>query len=196
MNYWHAVPVHYIPTLLATGRLLSAARLPSGVIPRPTSILRKRKLGLEDFVHLSFQSITPLLADKHAKGYPHALIRFPESIADLPGAAFLKWNTKKWAHRDEFVPVSDPDEKAAFLLDWQAGKFPSPELLIPQSLDLALADGFFIPEGAWQCLLPIFTLTPELFPPLAPCPHESELLDYLTLAMQGIVLPLLLLPFD
>lgn len=186
MNFWHTIPLHYLPTLLHTGQLFSAAALAhklSYITPRPTAIDRKRKLGLEDYVHLSFKSITPLLRHKHGKGYPHALLRFPETLAERNDTSLLKWNSKRWAHRDEFAPVYDPEHKAEFLKGWRTGSYPSAELLVPGSLSLAEADGFFLPNERYQRFFPKAELAPDLFPTLASCPYEAELESYLLLCL-------------
>ena len=185
---YHAIPLHYLPALARSGRLFSAARLPGGVRPRPTAIARKRKLGLEDVVHLSLVPKTPLLTDKHAKGYPHALIRFPSALLDRPDVSLLKWNTKRWAHRGEFVPVSGIEEKRAFLEDWRGGAYPSAEALVSGSLDLSLADALLLPDtrflgwlDGFQAALPPMSVAPETFQPLAPCAYEDELESYFLL---------------
>lgn len=187
-HLYHAIPLLYLPILAESGRLCSAKRLPEGVRPRPTAIARKRKLGLEDVVHLSLVPKTPLLTDKHAGGYPHGLLRFSATLLERPDVSLLKWNTKRWAHRDEFVPVSDAEEKKAFLEAWREGTYPSAEALVPESLELALADALFLPDArfagwlaAFSPNLPPLSVAPEIFPPLAPCPYDAELANYLTL---------------
>jgi hypothetical protein len=175
-----------LPTLLHSGRIRSSEALSgekSHVMPRPTALARKRALGLGDYVHLSLKPITPLLIHKHQQGFPHALLRFPGTLADLPGNAYLKWNTKKWAHRDEFVPVTDPQEKQDFEVAWEQGAYPSAELLVPASLDLTLSDGFFLPSEAHSSYFPEFTVAPELFPPLAPSAYDDDLHAYLLLCL-------------
>ena len=140
-TFWHTMPLHYVPYLLHTGALVAqsqfaARRLP--ILPRPTAARRDRKLGLEKYVHFSFTPRTPLLADKQKKGYPHVLLEWNAQISELPGAAFSRYNAKKWTHRDDFTPLANPDEKAAFLQErTQTGKFPSAELLIPDAVPLA-----------------------------------------------------------
>ena len=97
-RFWHTTPLHYVPHLLQSGGLLSKARLAATglpIRPRPTALRRDRKLGLADFVHLSLAPRTPLLADKRARGYPHVLLEFEAAVADLPGAAYLPFNTMK-----------------------------------------------------------------------------------------------------
>ena len=137
--FWHAIPLHYAPYLLFSGGLLSQARLAGAnlpIRPRPTAFRRDRRLHLDDYIHLSLEPQTPLLADKRGRGYHHLLIEFARGAADLPGAAFLAYNTKAWRHREDFAPVAGVEEKAAFLAAWQMGSYPSAELLVPGALPL------------------------------------------------------------
>ena len=119
---WHTLPLHYVPYLLHTGALYAQTRLAAlslPIVPRPTATRRDRKLGLDNFVHFSLAAHTPLLRDKHRRGYPHILLRFDAQIADVPGAGFVCYNAKAWRHRDAFIPITNPDEKAAFLRERQ-----------------------------------------------------------------------------
>jgi hypothetical protein len=163
---WHTVPLHYLPYLLESGALLSAARLQAEghpIRPRPTAIARKTKLGLADYVHLSLKSRTPLLADKRAKGYPHALIAWDRAaVLALPGVGLLRFNTKRWAHRDDFLPVTDPEEKAALLTAQARGRYPSLEVLVPERLPLVpgLAVGlYFASEAEREAVAPVVGCT-------------------------------------
>jgi hypothetical protein len=104
--------------------------------PRPKATHRDRKLRLDRYIHLSLEPHTPLLADKLVRGYPHVLVEFVGDVANLPGAAFLRYNARAWRHREDFAPITAPDEKAEFLQAWCAGRFPSAELLIPDELPL------------------------------------------------------------
>ena len=195
--FWHATPLQFLPAILAAGELRASAN------PRPTALARRRKLGLERFVHLSFSSQTPLLANKLQRGYPHALLAFDPEIASQPGAAYLKWNTKRWAHRDEFIPITDPQEKSAFLDSWRCGKFPSAELLIPEQLSLTYATGLLVRSQAeWEFLAsfglntPPMTLAPERFP-VAPEADLSALWTWAAECQKNeALLPSLHLPFD
>ena len=195
--YWHATPLQFLPTILTEGELRASAN------PRPTALARRRKLGLEGFIHLSFSSQTPLLTDKLQRGYPHALLAFAPEIAQLPGAAYLKWNTKRWAHRDEFIPLTDPIEKSAFLDDWRRGKYPSAELLIPERLSLDYAQGLFLLSDAQSDWLVSFGLNtppmqvvPERFP-IAPELDLSALWTWAAECRQaGELLSSPDLPFD
>ncbi len=163
--YWHTTPLHFLPEILNEGALRAS------VHPRPTALSRRRKLGLENYIHLSFSSQTPLLVDKLSRGYPHALLAFPPEIAQLPGAAYLKYNTKRWAHREEFIPITDATEKQAFLAEWRTGRYPSAELLIPEQLLLTYASALVFAsqvEGDWLAAFslptPPISIAPERFP--------------------------------
>lgn len=138
-TFWHVTPLHYAPYLLSTGALYAQERLAAlnlPILPRPTAAARDRKLRLTGYIHLSFSQRTPLLAHKRMLGYPHLLLAFDAGIADLPGAALLKFNAKAWRHREDFLPLTSPEEKNDFWEAWQQGRYPSAELLIPDSLPL------------------------------------------------------------
>lgn len=190
-SYWHTTPLQFLPALLTDGALRAS------VHPRPTALARRRKLGLTGYLHLSLVAHTPLLADKLQKGYPHALLAFDPAIAELPGAAYLRYNTKRWGHRDDFIPITDPGEKADFLAQWRTGKFPSAELLIPETLSLTHATGLYLADQAhadWLARFPALStppmqVAPERFPPGAvedltqlhawadDCQHAGRLLE-------------------
>jgi hypothetical protein len=138
-SYWHTTPLHYAPYLLMTGQIFSQRQLQSlslPITPRRTAARRDRKLGLDNFVHLSLTSVTPLLRDKLRKGYPHVLLAFDPVVFDLPGAAFCRYNAKSWGHRERFIPVTDPAEKAEILTAHANGRYPSLELILPERLPL------------------------------------------------------------
>lgn len=193
-SLWHTTPLFYVPHLLQTGAVYSAAELRRRglpVRPRPTAIHRKTKLGLADYVHLSPNPQTPLLADKCAKGFPHVLLRFERgAILDLPGVALLRYNTKRWAHRDDFVPITNAHEQAEIWTEHESGKYPSLEILVPQSLVLAnIPYALFAPSPEEAALLqdvitalnlsaPTVCASPHLFPaPTAP-PHLDPVRAY------------------
>lgn len=167
--FWHTTPLHYAPYLLHCGALYSQARLRAKglpVQPRRTAAKRDRKLGLSDFVHLSLRPDTPLLAHKRAMGYPHVLLAFDRSVADLPGAAIIKYNHKAWRHRDDFAPLTGSEEKAEFWEAWQRGRYPSAELIVSGELLLSppMRTVFTASdeETGWlRCLM-------EAFPPPVP----------------------------
>lgn len=145
---WHTTPLFHLPHLLATGAIFSATQIVARglpVRPRPSAIRRKTRLGLANFVHLSPAPQTPLLRDKLQRGYPHALLRFPRAgVLALPGVSLLRYNTKRWAHRDDFSPVTDAAEMATVWAAHNAGKYPSLEILVPGMLPLSLADALLV----------------------------------------------------
>ena len=204
--YWHATPLHYLPHLVQTGALFAGRELMRRglpIRPRPTVVRRDRKLGLDAYVHFSLVPVTPLLADKMQKGYPHVLIEFAATVADLPGAGYLLYNPKSWRHRDDFAPRTDPADKARFLVDWQAGKYPSAELLVPGTVPLAphavhlhYASREALTWGAaFASDLPA-SVSPEHFP--APAAFDFAPLHAYARACTdaGFVLPPPDLPFD
>ena len=135
---YHTTPLFHLPHLLASGAIYSATellarRLP--VHPRPSAIQRKTRLGLAGFVHLSPAPRTPLLRDKLEKGYAHVVVAFRRAdVLALPGACLLRYNTKRWAHRDDFVPVTDAAEMATVWAAHDRGQYPSLEILVPGAL--------------------------------------------------------------
>jgi len=209
---WHTTPLHYLPYLLKTGTLLSAERLAAEqhpIYPRPTAITRKIKLGLANFVHLSLEAKTPLLTDKFQKGYPHALIAFARpTVLALPGTALLKYNTKRWAHRDDFLPVTAPEEKEAILAAHATGRYPSLEVLVPTRLPLSLAVALYFAQAAeaelfrpliaaLPLIAPPLIIAPERFPRIDTSVYHAPLAEYLEACRRlSTVLPPPRLPFD
>lgn len=139
MYLYHVTPLHYLPHILQSGAVYAKSILAArGIAPRSSAVRRDRMLGLADWVHLSLFPNTPLLRDKLAKGYPHALLVFDrESVLALPGVALLPYNTKAWRSRSACQPVTDPEEKALLLRrHTTTGRHPSLEALIHYGLDL------------------------------------------------------------
>lgn len=209
---WHVTPLHYAPHLLATGRLYSQDRLKGlnlPVRPRPTAVRRDRKLKLTGFIHLSLSPRTPLLAHKRSLGYPHVLLEFTPETAFLPGAAYLRFNAKAWSHRDDFVPITEAAEKAAFLEAWRSGRFRSAELLIPDELPLVpFACALHAPseaEAEWLSGILATLRLPSPLPincdaSLFPAGPEPDLTSYCRYREEcqsaGLLLPPPDLPFD
>lgn len=196
-SYWHTIPLHLLPTLLREGSLRASA------YPRPRVYARRRKLGLASYLHFSLTPKTPLLTDKRAHGYPHALLAFRLEIAQLPGAGFCRYNQKAWRHREDFALLADATEKALFLELYQQGRYPSAELLVPHTLSLDHATGLFFAsqaEADWLARFPLptppTTVAPETFPPAPEIDFAA--LDAYAAACQaaGTVLPPPDLPFD
>ena len=212
MRFWHTTPLHYVPHILSTGALYSQDRLAAlglPIRPRRTAFRRDRKLRLTGFIHLSLTPITPLLADKRARGFPHALFEFDGVIADLPGTAFLRYNAKAWRHRADFAPITDPGAKAGFLAEWRGGRYPSAELLIPDTLllgphfvalhaaDASEADWLGeMAEWLGVASAPQIAESPHLFPP-GIAPDLAVLHDYADACRAaGNVVPPPDVPFD
>ncbi len=210
---WHVTPLFYVPYLLQTGAIFSAARLGRDkhpILPRPSAIRRKTRLGLADFVHLSPVPITPLLRDKRTKGYSHVLIAFDRvAVLAMPSVALLRFNTKRWAHRDDFIPVTDAAEKECTWAEYGAGKYPSLEVLVPGSLPLVpyavalhvatLAEGERLKglAAALNIAAPPVWVSPALFPlPEAPADFAGTDEYFTRCLLAGAVLPPPLLPFD
>ncbi|MEO7716689.1 MAG: hypothetical protein ABIY70_10830 [Capsulimonas sp.] len=176
---YHAAPLHYLPHILQCGMLRCASVLAAdGVAPRAGAKRRDRMLGLHDWVHLSTNAQTPLLADKIRRGYPHALLIFdgPATLA-LPGIALLPQNTKAWRTRAAFEPVTDPAHRERLLDEHlQHSRHPSLEILVQYALGLEtlnrvtlidadeaqmLRELTVAMDAAWS--VPI-SVEPELFP--------------------------------
>ena len=186
-----------LPTLLAEGTLRASA------YPRRGVYARRRKLGLASYLHFSLTPMTPLLADKRAHGYPHVLLAFRPELAQLPGTGFCRYNQKAWRHREDFALITDATEKASFLEQYQQGRYPSAELLVPHTVSLDYAMGLFLAsqaEADWLARFslptPPTTVAPETFPP-APEIDFTVLLDYAAVCVAtGTILPPPDLPFD
>ena len=127
----------------------------------------------------------------------------------IPGTALLKFNTKRWAHRDDFVPVRDADEQATIWAAYGAGKYPSLEILVPQRLPLApYAAGLHLATNEDADLLrtlitslalptPPVCLSPDLFPVAAVATGSAAAREYFDACRSaGQVLPPPLLPVD
>lgn len=176
IHYWHATPLAHLPTLLETGALRCARDLPAGIRPR-SSAPRRQRLGLDGFIHLSLQPVTALLLHQRRLGIAHALIAFGADVALLPGAGWVRYNTKAWRHRDAFAPVTDPAERGELLRQWRGGHLPSLELVVPDTLPLTLATGIYLAttqDAAWLSQqvgrpdLPPILVSPRWFPQAAP----------------------------
>ena len=209
--YWHTTPLHYVPYLLASGNLYAQEQIRERGLPlraRRTAARRDRKLHLDGYVHLSLSPITPLLADKLGKGFPHCLIAFDTAVAQIPGAGLCRFNAKAWAHRELFAPVTDAAERAELMAAWRKGKYPSLELLIPGALPLfpyarALhvateADAAFL--RGFQAIPNLRTIAPLVSPEHFPTPCEYDVRPFAQYAgaclLAGEILPPPDLPFD
>lgn len=210
---YHATPLHYLPHILGCGALYAKSILAAqGIAPRAGAARRDRMLGLSDWVHLALRPDTPLLRDKLAKGYPHALLVFDRAaVFALPHVALLPYNTKAWRTRAACQPVMEPSEKAALLhAHTQTGRCPSLEVLVHYGLDLApLVELRFVTEDEcrmMQELLPALALTAPapmtthqtLLPPGGYWPTTGLAIDaYFAACRQaGSLLPPPAIPFD
>ena len=212
MHLYHAAPLHYLPHILQSEALYPQSVLADrGITPRRTAARRDRMLGLQDWVHLSLAADTPLLRDKFAKGYPHALLVFPRvAVLALPHAALLPFNTKAWRSRADCQPVTDTGEMAELLRRHaETGRFPSLEVLVRYGLGLDTLTQIAFPDAA-SCkavsalvnalALPTpapLVIAPALFPALAPPPLSDALRDYFAACdATATLLPPPNLPFD
>ncbi len=212
MFLYHTAPLHYLPRILQSGALYPQSVLAAqGILPRRTAARRDRMLGLADWVHLSLTADTPLLRDKFAKGYPHALFVFDRAaVLSLPHVALLPFNTKAWRTRAACQPVTDTGEMADLLRRHaDTGRFPSLEVLVRYGLGLDLVTQIAFPDAA-SCeavtalvntlALPApvpLTIVPALFPALPPPPLINALHEYFAACCAAqAVLPPPDLPFD
>lgn len=211
MTLYHAAPLHYLPHILQSGALYPQSVLAArGISPRRTAARRDRMLGLQDWVHLSLTSDTPLLRDKFARGYPHALLVFDRAaVLRLPHVALLPFNTKAWRSRAACQPVTDPAEMADLLhRRAETGRFPSLAVLVRYGLGLETLTQIAFPDAASHEAVSALvnmlalsipsplTLAPTLFPALPP-PLSDALLEYFAgCHAAGTLLPPPDLPFD
>lgn len=145
----HATPLHYLPRILVSGALYAKSiTAGQGIMPRQSAVRRDTMLGLTDWVHLSMRPGTPLLKDKLARGYPHALLQFDRAaVLALPEVALLPYNTKAWHSKAAYVPVTDTDEKTEMLRRHENHHhFPSLEVLVHYGLDFTHLQKIVFPD--------------------------------------------------
>ncbi len=139
---YHAAPLHYLPSIAASERLVSAREgQASGILPRSSAKRRDRMLGVDEFVHLAFDLMTPLLCDKLAQGMPHIVLAFDAGrvyAGQMDGScALLPCNTKAYRSRAACAPEHGVGEMAALLKARdQFGRHPSLEFLVRGALPL------------------------------------------------------------
>ena len=117
--------------------------------------------------------------------------------------------TKSWRHRDDFIPITAPEGKAAFAAAWRSGRYASAELLVPCALPLTPhALGLYVttgPEAEWiRALVAAIPLPATLLIcvsaehfPSGPSPDLGPHHAYLSAcARAGELLPPPDLPFD
>ena len=135
---YHVTPLHYLLSIIDDGALFCKDVLAErGIAPRSSAVRRDHALRLGSYVHLSLESETPLLRDKLAKGYPHAVLVFDGgSLANQEGVALLPSNTKAWRSRASFAPSMDV-RLICNWLDRTHGNRPSVELIIKYAVSLS-----------------------------------------------------------
>ncbi len=213
LHLYHATPLHYLPHILSSGALYAkSVTAGQGITPRASAVRRDTMLGLTDWVHLSTRPDTPLLKDKLARGYPHALLVFDRAaVLSLPEVALLPYNTKAWHSKAVYVPVTDADEKTELLrVHDGTHRYPSLEVLVHYGLDFAHLQTILFPDeeerqwvialmAALDCKLPAaLEYAGGVFPPYN-CDGETRLTtcDYFTACREvGLLLPPPLIPFD
>ena len=137
----HVTPLHYLPSILALGSLISAsAGRKFGIQPRKSAARRDRMLSVDEFVHLSFEPLSPLLLDKLRLGMPHVALEFDAQQVfseRREDCALLPFNTKAWRSRSSAQPSREPSEMAEMLRRHdEFGRYPSMEFLVERKLEL------------------------------------------------------------
>jgi hypothetical protein len=193
---YHATPLHYLPHILAAGALYSQSVLAArGFAPRASAKRRDRMLGLTDYVRLSLEPRTPLLADKLARGFAHAILVFDgPSVLALPEVGVIPYNTKAWRMKAAYEPVVDPVEKERLLRGHAARRrFASLEVLVKYGLPLTAlcAIGFFADEEreAVRCLVSDLGIDRET-------PYRFDGVGGLSIGYTPVTLPSVLAYFE
>ena len=210
---YHATPLHYLPHILSSGALYAkSVTVGQGITPRSSAVRRDKMLGLADWVHLSTRPDTPLLRDKLARGYPHALLVFDRAaVLSSPEVALLPYNTTAWHSKAAYVPITDAAEKTELLRRHdEKRQFPSLEVLVHYGLDFAHLQRIVFAddeEREWLaalmtklgCELPAsLEADTGLFPPYH-CGGKTRLAtcDYFAACRAaGLLLPPPSIPFD
>lgn len=214
-SLYHVTPLQYLPHIIQEGALYAQSVLAgrAGIAPRATARRRDKMLGLTDYVHLSLCSRTPLLADKLAQGFPHALLVFDRApVLALPQTALLPYNTKAWHAKADFAPVTDRAEQHVMLRRYaEEGRYPSLEVLVKYGLDFAaLSDIVFVADAERDLCTALMRALGLAAPaplrtdaaPFPPCdsyrPVTSDALTsyFEACAGAGILLPPPAIPFD
>ncbi len=141
-SIYHAAPLHYLPSILSAWTLMAASISGAfGIVPRKTAFRRDRMLGVNGYVHLAFDLLTPLVRDKLSRGMPHVVLEFDAELVarnNLNSCALLPCNTKAWRSKAACQPVFDYDEMCALIKRRdEFGRLPSLEFLVKDSLDLS-----------------------------------------------------------
>lgn len=214
-SLYHVTPLQYLPHVFHAEALYPQSVLAGreGITPRVSARRRDRMLGLADYVHLSLSARTPLLADKIAKGYPHALLVFDRAgILALPQTALLPYNTKAWHTKAAYKPITDGAERNHLLRRHdKEGRYPSLEVLVKYGLDFTyLTDVVFLAQPEYDLCVGLLRaldiavpaplrIDAALFPPCeAYQPVTADALaDYFAACAEaGVLLPPPAIPFD
>ncbi len=211
-HLYHATPLHYLPHILSGGALYAkSVTAGQGIRPRASAVRRDTMLGLTDWVHLSLRPDTPLLRDKLARGYPHALLVLDRAaVLALPEVALLPYNTKAWQSKAAYVPITDAAEKMELLrVHGETHRYPSLEVLVHYGLDFAHLQTILFPneeERQWfvalmtalDCKLPVVAeCAADVFPPYNCGDTRLATRDYFTsCCAAGLLLPPPPIPFD
>ena len=213
MFLYHATPLHYLPHILSSGALYAkSVTAGQGIRPRASAVRRDTRLGLTNWVHLSTRLDTPLLRDKLARGYPHALFVFDRAaVLALPEVTLLPYNTKAWHSKAAYVPVTDFAEKAEMLrVHDETHRYPSLEVLVHYGLDFAHLQTILFPDeeerqwivmlmAALDCNLPAaLKCAVDVFPPYN-CGGHTRLATrehFAACREAGLLLPAPPIPFD
>jgi len=136
-SIYHTAPLHYLPLILRSGELRSQRKL-GYLMARPTARRRDRILSVDQYIHLSLQVETPLLAHKLAQGFPHVVLRFAtQNIQDV-GWSVLPCSTKAWRSKWQCQPVTDAMEIQRMLRCYdERTRFRGLEILVKDQLLLA-----------------------------------------------------------
>jgi hypothetical protein len=209
---YHATPLHYLPSILDSGKLLSASSgICTGLTPRRTASRRDKMLGVHHFVHFALTLQTPILKHKLAKGMPHCVLVFNAHSLDQTSeceTAILPFNTKAWLSRADASPVSDRTQMACILdAHDRLSRYPSIEYLVRDFADLTSMREILlfcqrdfdlaakVIETFSRALMPklVLTLIPG-YDCSKPIAETQSYLDYCSL-MKG-VLPIPRIEFD
>jgi hypothetical protein len=140
-SLYHVTPLHYLPSILAHHKLISAEQgAQFGILPRQSASRRDKMLGLNRYVHFSFDLLTPLLLNKLGKGMPHCTLEFDAEKLDrnaLCERSLLPFNTKAWRSRADAAPIFKRDQMSEIIhAHDQLGRYPSLEYLVRDCVEL------------------------------------------------------------
>ncbi len=135
---YHATPLHYLPSILSAGELLSQ-RIVGYDKGRPTARRRDRALQVDQYVHFSLTAITPLLLQKLQYGYPHVVFEISPDDLGVDGLSILPCSTKAWRAKWQCQPVTESSDIVGILNGYDTGhRF--------QGLEVLVKDRLLLPE--------------------------------------------------